>query len=78
MKKCSLYFRPAGGPIPNFKELIGYRGAGFEGDEKPKGDPWKSKFFLLRGVNERGLRGVRSQEPSKTLSPTSTNFKNAN
>ena len=25
--------------------IIGYRGADFEGDEKPKGDPWKSKFF---------------------------------
>ena len=25
-----------------------------------RGDPWKSKFFLLRGVNEMGWRGVRS------------------
>ena len=29
--------------------------------KNPRGDPWKSKFFLLRGVYERG------QEPSKTL-----------
>ena len=37
--------------------LVYYRGADFEGGEKPKGDPWKSKFFCLRGVNERGWRG---------------------
>ena len=37
-----------------------YLGTDFQCNEKPKGDPWKSKFFLLRGVNERGWRGVRS------------------
>ena len=36
--------------------LIGYLPADFEHAKKPKGDPWKSKNFLLRGVNERGLR----------------------
>ena len=28
-------------------------GADLEGGEKPKGDPWKSKIFLLRGVDKR-------------------------
>ena len=40
--------------------LFYYPGPHFEVDEKPKGDPWKSKIFLLRGVNEKGWRGVRS------------------
>ena len=26
--------------------LINYRHADFEADEKPKGDPWKSNFFV--------------------------------
>ena len=37
--------------------LIGYRGADFEGDEKPKWGPLEIEIFLLRGVNERGWRG---------------------
>ena len=28
----------------------------FKGGKKPK-DPWKSKIFLLMGVNERSWRG---------------------
>ena len=37
--------------------LVGYLVADFQGIEKPKGGPWKSKIFLLRSVNERGWRG---------------------
>ena len=38
--------------------LVYYLPPDFEGDEKPKGDPWKSKKFLLRGVDESGWKGV--------------------
>ena len=40
------------------KVLVYYLPPDFGGDEKPKGDPWKSKKFLLRGVDERGWSGV--------------------
>ena len=32
-----------------------------------RGDPWKSKIFLLRRVNETGWRAEGGQEPSKIL-----------
>ena len=33
-----------------------------------RGDPWKSKIFLFRGVYEMGWRGVRSLlKPSSTF-----------
>ena len=46
--------------------LMYNRPADFQGGEKSKGgDPWKSKIFLLKGVGERGCRGVRSlRKPS--------------
>ena len=37
--------------------LVNYPGPDFEGDEKPKGGPLEIE---LRGVYERGWRGVRS------------------
>ena len=44
--------------------LLNYLCPAFEGDEKPKGDPWKSKFFCWGGLT-KGVEG--GQEPSKTL-----------
>ena len=41
----------------------------FKGGKKPKGGGEKSKFFLLRGVNEMGQRGVTS-----LLKPSSAFF----
>ena len=40
--------------------LMCFSPADFEIDEKPKGDPCKSKIFLLREVYEEGWRGSGS------------------
>ena len=44
-----------------------------------RGDPWKSKFFLLRGVNERGWRGSEAfynPPPAAFLINKKLKFKN--
>ena len=43
-----------------FVGTMHYLPADFKCGEKPKGGPLEIKFFLLRGVNERGWRGVMS------------------
>ena len=54
--KTWAYDCTARGSVLLLKVLLNYLCADFQGDKKPK-VPWKSKIFLLRGVNERGWRG---------------------
>ena len=54
---CCIFIFRKNGIYENWV-LIGYLYAHFEGDVKPKGGPLEIEFFLLRGINEMGWRGL--------------------
>ena len=51
--------------MTDYRVIVNYLPAHFEGDEKPKGGPLEIENFFVAGGQRKGLEG--GQEPSKTL-----------